>query len=1317
MRQASLVGSFEAPPTKGKVKKSFLEGTDIYSVLTNASVMCSQDYHVKGRMTCSKNPFCCYGWGDYSKKKEGIYKRPPDPVEKLGEDPKERRRRAIHAKSEDLCPVGLKNLGATCYLNVLMQSLFHNPLIRDAVFNLVPSTADVTKKTVMDDVVEALQGAFGHMILSERRSYSLSHFTRLLNLDDQEQQDPQEFNKLFMGKLEGIKLCSRDEGRRSIATLLEGKEVYLTTCNKCKSQRRRSQAFRNLDLNIEGYKSVDQALHAYFTPEMLTGDNQYQCDTCGGKQDATRNIEIEEAPPVLTIDLMRYVYDLKTYSKVKVKRRVRFEDHIDFQGEEYRLVSVLYHKGKSAHGGHYVAEVQQWDSGQWWHCDDAQVIACESPVRDLPALETSDVIEISATPQDYSKTPAKKRGLPLKAKAKSKTNSKGKDKSAEDDDQHDREEDGEEEEGGENGEEDIRSVMAVEEDTKERDKDKSPAPSPAKSAAKKRNRPAPKKKGDESSHISLNRSEDAYCFSYVKASLFKDALGLERLAPSAAVVELVAADNALQVAELEEYSKKRAAVEADIKQRKATFEQVRDVFVPKSAKHPFHLVPAHWLQQWMAGVSLPGGKGSQSSSPHAHEVAPVNGSKESPTVIDLKDEPLSTKKDDKVVDLVRDVSPENHTPDVSSSGACVFNDAIENLAFACPHSSKSGKMRSFPAPERLISDFKVVSEEAYQAMAPQTDYDFNSSNYRCEFCEQEFLAAAKSQLDQSQILAEIVELVEAEARESQPSFSKVVLSKWSKGLAQDVEALSTRKTKCTTSVDKTVNGEILCSHGQRCPTSLRKKTVRISDSTWQTILGVFPSAVALEHDDVCAQCKTAALSSREAKDSINNARAEQMDKSTCLKPLVGNQRVSPPSYPIEFDDKVSLLSPLSSACFAGKTFFAVDENWLSTWRCFHEDKSCLIPPPSPLKNTRLRCTHGLSVLSDSLRCIAEGKCPSETPQLGTLGGGLPQPVLVTQRQWQSLLHFYGAIHTAEERVTEATEPISEAAGRCEITSMDVETASSASEEDSEDKDEVDKSRAKRRRVDDTPFSVSLSVNSEGAFCWNPTPCMDCIASFKSKHAEQNANYESGTLTMIVLGAEESVPYLVESSSSSSSSSSPSTEAKEDYGENGPSPEKQHPSRRSTRKRKSRGQTFTITASSEDTLSLIVLKNSERLLQHADGKQTLYLHGRELIGKDKSLAELGICSGDVVHVRVEETPDPAGYDLSFDSYSRGGVESGFKGSFLSSGSVQRKPGDEVGLQSLRDACKEMGLEFKEHQLCGAYENAKGSVEVALSILTA
>ena len=120
-RQDSIVELRGISPTKAQAKTSSLEGAELYSVLTD-SVVCSQDYHAKGRMNCAKTPFCCYGWGDFSKKKEGIYKRGPgDLITKLGKDPKERKRKTLHHKSEDLRPVGLKNLGATCYLNVLIQ--------------------------------------------------------------------------------------------------------------------------------------------------------------------------------------------------------------------------------------------------------------------------------------------------------------------------------------------------------------------------------------------------------------------------------------------------------------------------------------------------------------------------------------------------------------------------------------------------------------------------------------------------------------------------------------------------------------------------------------------------------------------------------------------------------------------------------------------------------------------------------------------------------------------------------------------------------------------------------------------------------------------------------------------------------------------------------------------------------------------------------------------------------------------------------------------------------------------------------------------
>ena len=54
---------------------------------------------------------------------------------------------------------------------------------------------------------------------------------------------------------------------------------------------------------------------------MLEGDNQYNCDFCQTKKDALRFTELQkdELPPFLTLQLMRFVYDAKTMNKKKLK--------------------------------------------------------------------------------------------------------------------------------------------------------------------------------------------------------------------------------------------------------------------------------------------------------------------------------------------------------------------------------------------------------------------------------------------------------------------------------------------------------------------------------------------------------------------------------------------------------------------------------------------------------------------------------------------------------------------------------------------------------------------------------------------------------------------------------------------------------------------------------------------------------------------------------------------------------------------------------------------------------------------------------------
>lgn len=81
--------------------------------LVLARTLCSTEAHKK-KDNCTGNPWCVWGMD----KKEGIWASPPLPIKVLGEDVTLLKRKSHQGQQ---IPLGLKNLGATCYLNVLIQ--------------------------------------------------------------------------------------------------------------------------------------------------------------------------------------------------------------------------------------------------------------------------------------------------------------------------------------------------------------------------------------------------------------------------------------------------------------------------------------------------------------------------------------------------------------------------------------------------------------------------------------------------------------------------------------------------------------------------------------------------------------------------------------------------------------------------------------------------------------------------------------------------------------------------------------------------------------------------------------------------------------------------------------------------------------------------------------------------------------------------------------------------------------------------------------------------------------------------------------------
>lgn len=212
-----------------------------------------------------------------------------------------------------------------------------------------------------------------------------------------EQQDPQEFSKLFFGRIESMRVSGRDRSRPSLQSLLQGSLGYRTRCSTCRQDSGlRRTPFLELDVSLEGHEDLQKALNGLFHEELLQGDNQYYCTRCATKRDAVRSISLQVAPAVLNLQLLRYVFHKQSGEKRKLKQPLSFPPQLQLsvspqeqegegEGEEqqevltYDLVSVLYHKGGTAHGGHYVAEVLDWRFGDWWHCDDGHVAAVTCP--------------------------------------------------------------------------------------------------------------------------------------------------------------------------------------------------------------------------------------------------------------------------------------------------------------------------------------------------------------------------------------------------------------------------------------------------------------------------------------------------------------------------------------------------------------------------------------------------------------------------------------------------------------------------------------------------------------------------------------------------------------------------------------------------------------------------------------------------------------------------------------------------------------------------------------------------------------------------
>lgn len=116
----------------------------------------------------------------------------------------------------------------------------------------------------------------------------------------------------------------------------------------------------------------------FISPEHLSGENRYQCDSCGGLHDAWRTIQIIQSPSHLVLTLKLFQFNSATGQRTKLLHWVHCSESIQLYQQSYKLYAAVIHSGSNIDTGHYYTLAR--DETLVWHMfNDSLVVPCDPP--------------------------------------------------------------------------------------------------------------------------------------------------------------------------------------------------------------------------------------------------------------------------------------------------------------------------------------------------------------------------------------------------------------------------------------------------------------------------------------------------------------------------------------------------------------------------------------------------------------------------------------------------------------------------------------------------------------------------------------------------------------------------------------------------------------------------------------------------------------------------------------------------------------------------------------------------------------------------
>jgi ubiquitin carboxyl-terminal hydrolase 22/27/51 len=275
---------------------------------------------------------------------------------------------------------GLYNMGSTCFMSVVIQSLLHNPLLKSWYLSEGHASQscerDACTSCALDEIFSEFwsgektegYGAVPMLLSSWKASEQLAGY---------QQQDAHEYLQFILNSLHSTYKPGLPEGESDdtdesvhdgecdciIHKTFYGKLQSTVTCNECKNKTTALDPFMDLSLDLKAQvkkRKKDKNAHtngengdaitvasahdepppmkleeclARFTGEEKLAKEDYRCVKCERQRDAVKQLSLRKCPPVLVVHLKvclhryhHHAYMLTTMIAILAHQRQVFQD-------------------------------------------------------------------------------------------------------------------------------------------------------------------------------------------------------------------------------------------------------------------------------------------------------------------------------------------------------------------------------------------------------------------------------------------------------------------------------------------------------------------------------------------------------------------------------------------------------------------------------------------------------------------------------------------------------------------------------------------------------------------------------------------------------------------------------------------------------------------------------------------------------------------------------------------------------------------------------------------------------------------------------